>query len=291
MAQVTAALVKQLREMTSSPMMECKKALVEADGDIDAAVDILRKMGAAKSVKKAGRATNEGAVMAFVNDEANRGAIAELKCETDFVSGTDAFKKLATQVAKAAALNDVATVDDLKQASVDGTTVADLITEGIHNMGENMTLTRFARITCDGGFISSYIHMGGKIGVIVEFEIGNAQTAQSDAFKAVAHDVAMQVAAARPVAVSREDVPQAVIDHELEIYRAQAAESGKPENIQEKIVNGSLEKYYKENTLVSQQFVKNPEQTVEQYINACAKELGDTIAVKRFECFALGEDD
>ena len=291
MAQITAALVKQLREMTSSPMMECKKALVEADGDIDAAIDILRKMGAAKSVKKAGRATNEGAVMAYVSEDGSKGALAELKCETDFVSGTDNFKSRATKVAEAAAVNTPTTIEELQACPIDGETVADLITEGVHNMGENMTLTRFARIETTGGYVSSYIHMGGKIGSLVEFAVTKQETLASDAFKAAAHDVAMQVAAARPVAVSRENVPQDVIDHELSIYRAQAAESGKPANIQEKIVNGSLEKYFKENTLVAQQFVKNPEQTIEQYLAACGKELGDTITVKRFECFALGEED
>ncbi len=289
MAQITAALVKQLREMTNSPMMECKKALVEADGDIDAAVDILRKMGAAKVVKKAGRATNEGAIMAYVNDEGTVGAIAELKCETDFVSGTAAYKELVTKIAKAAAESDPADLEALKAAQVEGTTVADLIAEGIHNMGENMTLARFARFASTDGYVASYIHMGGKIGVLVQFGLGKAETRANEEFKTVAHDVAMQVAAAHPVAVSRESVPQEVIDHELSIYRAQAAESGKPENIQEKIVNGSLEKYFKENTLLAQQFVKNPEQSIEQYIAAAEKSVDDKITVKGFFCFGLGD--
>ncbi len=290
MAQVTAALVKQLREMTGSPMMECKKALVEADGDIDAAVDVLRKAGAAKVIKKAGRATNEGAVIAYVTPDCKAGAIAELKCETDFVSGTDQFKALVGKIAQAVAVNDPADVDALRASEVDGETVDALITEGIHNMGENMTLTRFARLSAADGYVSSYVHMGGKIGVVCAFSLGKPETAQADEFKTMAHDVAMQVAAARPISAVREDVPQDVIDHELSIYRAQAAESGKPEAIQERIVQGSLEKFFKENTLVSQQFVKDPSKTIEQYVNEVAKQLGDKIAITSFRCFALGEE-
>lgn len=289
MPQITAAMVKQLREMTGSPMMECKKALVEADGDIDAAIDILRKAGAAKAVKKVGRATNEGGVLAFVSADGTAGAIAELKCETDFVSGTDNFKALVTKIARAAAENDPADIEALKASSVDGETVDAMITEGIHNMGENMTLTRFARIT--GKHVASYVHMGGKIGTVCAFDFDNDATADSDEFKAVAHDVAMQVAAARPIATSREDVPQEVVDHEMGIYLAQAAESGKPEAIQEKIAQGHLEKFFKESTLMEQLFVKNPEKTIGQYVAECAKKLGDKITVTGYQIFALGEDE
>ena len=184
MAEITAALVKQLREMTDSPMMECKKALVEADGDMDKAVDVLRTRGIAKSLKKAGRATNEGAVMAFVSEDGKTAAIAEIKCETDFVSGTDKFKNMVAKVAEAAALSDAADVEALKAATVDGETVEAIIANGIATMGENMTLTRFARRVVENGAVASYIHMGGKIGVLVEFELGNAATAQNDEFNA-----------------------------------------------------------------------------------------------------------
>ncbi len=291
MAEITAALVKQLREMTDSPMMECKKALVEAEGDIDKAVDVLRKIGIAKSVKKAGRATNEGAIAAYVSDCGKVGALAEIKCETDFVSGTDKFKALVAKVAQAVAINDPADLEALKASSVDGQTVEEIITEGIHNMGENMTLARFARLSTTSGGISSYIHMGGKIGVIVELDFGKEETGSSEAFKTMAHDVAMQVAASRPLCANREEMPQSVIDHEMEIYRAQAAESGKPENIQEKMALGRLEKFYKESTLVDQQFVKDPEQTISQYVGSVAKQLGDEITIKGFKSFVLGEDD
>ena len=289
MAEITAALVKQLREMTDSPMMECKKALVEADGDMDNAVDVLRTRGIAKSLKKAGRATNEGAVMAFVSEDGKTAAIAEIKCETDFVSGTDKFKNMVAKVAEAAALSDAADVEALKAATVDGETVEAIIANGIATMGENMTLTRFARRVVENGAVASYIHMGGKIGVLVEFELGNAATAQNDEFKALAHDVAMQVAATKPLCAVREDMNPEVVEHELTIYREQAAASGKPEAIQEKMAQGRVEKFYKENTLVDQEFVKNPDVTISQYVASVAKAVGDTIAVKGFDIFVLGE--
>ena len=289
MAEITAALVKQLREMTDSPMMECKKALVEADGDMDKAVDVLRTRGIAKSLKKAGRATNEGAVMAFVSEDGKTAAIAEIKCETDFVSGTDKFKNMVAKVAEAAALNDVADVEALKAATVDGETVEAIIANGIATMGENMTLTRFARRVVENGAVASYIHMGGKIGVLVEFELGNAATAQNDEFKTLAHDVAMQVAATKPLCAVREDMNPEVVEHELAIYREQAAASGKPEAIQEKMAQGRVEKFYKENTLVDQEFVKNPDVTISQYVSSVAKAAGDTIVVKGFDIFVLGE--
>ncbi|MCI5449293.1 MAG: translation elongation factor Ts [Coriobacteriaceae bacterium] len=289
MAEITAALVKQLREMTDSPMMECKKALVEADGDMDKAVDVLRTRGIAKSLKKAGRATNEGAVMAFVSEDGKTAAIAEIKCETDFVSGTDKFKNMVAKVAEAAALSDAADVEALKAATVDGETVEAIIANGIATMGENMTLTRFARRVVENGAVASYIHMGGKIGVLVEFELGNAATAQNDEFKALAHDVAMQVAATKPLCAVREDMNPEVVEHELTIYREQAAASGKPEAIQEKMAQGRVEKFYKENTLVDQEFVKNPDVTISQYVASVAKAVGDTIAVKGFDIFVLGE--
>ena len=289
MAEITAALVKQLREMTDSPMMECKKALVEADGDMDKAVDVLRTRGIAKSLKKAGRATNEGAVMAFVSEDGKTAAIAEIKCETDFVSGTDKFKNMVAKVAEAAALSDAADVEALKAATVDGETVEAIIANGIATMGENMTLTRFARRVVENGAVASYIHMGGKIGVLVEFELGNAATAQNDEFKALAHDVAMQVAATKPLCAVREDMNPEAVEHELTIYREQAAASGKPEAIQEKMAQGRVEKFYKENTLVDQEFVKNPDVTISQYVASVAKAVGDTIAVKGFDIFVLGE--
>lgn len=289
MAQVTAALVKQLREMTDSPMMECKKALVEADGDIDKAVDILRTMGVAKAVKRAGRDTNEGTIATYVSDDSKLGAILELTCETDFVGTNPKFTGFALELAKIVAENDPADVDALKACAMGESTVEAELTEMIHVIGENMKIARFQRVTAEDGALGSYVHLGGKLADIVTFKLGKAETAAADEFKTFAHDVAMQVAAAAPVAARRDDVPADVIEHELAIYKAQAAESGKPEAIQEKMAQGRLEKYFKESVLTEQEFVKDSSLTIGQLAQSVGKSLGDTVEVMSFIRYTFGE--
>ena len=193
MAQITAAMVKQLREMTDSPMMECKKALVEADGDMDAAVDVLRKNGLAKAAKKAGRETNEGAVAAFVSEDGKTGALLELSCETDFVGSNAKFTGFASKVAEVVATTEPADVDALLEKPMGEETVSSELTEMIHIMGENMKISRFAARKAENGALASYIHMGGKIGVLVEFAFEKAETAQAESFKTFAHDVAFRL--------------------------------------------------------------------------------------------------
>ena len=286
MAEITAALVKELREMTGAGMMECKKALVEAEGELEKAVDVLRTRGLAAVAKKAGRATNEGTVMALVAEDGKAGALVELNCETDFVSMNEKFKAYAEKIARAALASKPADLDALKAAEIDGETVEAVVTDAIHVMGENTELRRFAVVEADA--IASYIHGGGKIGVLVQFSVDGIDPT-ADAFKTCGHDVAMQVAAAAPVAANRESVDPAVIEHEMSIYKAQAAESGKPEAIQEKIATGRLEKFFKENVLTEQEFVKNPDQSISEYVNGVAKELGGTIKVEGFVRFVMGE--
>lgn len=289
MAQITAALVKELREMTGAGMMECKKALTEAEGEIEKAVDVLRTRGLAAVAKKAGRATNEGTVMALVSDDGHAGALVELNCETDFVGMNDKFKAYATKIAEAVLANKPADLDALKASSYEGETVDEIVTDAIHTLGENIQLSRFAYVEDEKDGIASYIHGGGKIGVLVEFKLGDPSLASNEEFKLFGRDIAMQVAAANPVAATRESVPADVVEHEKEIYKAQAAESGKPENIQEKMATGRLEKFYKENCLTEQAYVKNPDQTVAQYAEAVAKELGTTIELVSYVRFMLGE--
>ena len=289
MTQVTAALVKQLREMTDSPMMECKKALVEADGDIDKAVDILRTMGVAKAVKRAGRDTNEGTIATYVSEDSKLGAILELTCETDFVGTNPKFTGFALELAKVVAENDPADVDALKACAMGESTVEAELTEMIHVIGENMKIARFQRVTADDGALSCYVHLGGKLADIVTFKLGKAETAAADEFKTFAHDVAMQVAAAAPVAARRDDVPADVIEHELAIYKAQAAESGKPEAIQEKMAQGRLEKYFKESVLTEQEFVKDSSLTIGQLAKNVGKSLGDDVEVMSFIRYTFGE--
>ena len=286
MAAITAAMVKELREMTDAGMMECKKALVEADGDMDKAVDVLRTRGLAAAAKKVGRATNEGTVMAIVSDDATKGAVVELNCETDFVGMNEKFKGYAEKIARAAMAANVEDVEALKAVDAEGETVEDVLTDAIHTLGENMNLARAAVVEAGGA--ASYIHGGGKIGVLVTFDVEGIDPA-SDEFQHCGRDVAMQVAAASPVSATRESVPAEVVAHEMEIYKAQAAESGKPENIQEKIATGRLEKFYKESCLTEQAFVKNPDQSVTDYVNEVAKKLGGTIKVTGFKRFMLGE--
>ena len=279
-------MVKELREMTDAGMMECKKALVEADGDMDKAVDVLRTRGLAAAAKKVGRATNEGTVMAIVSDDATKGAVVELNCETDFVGMNEKFKGYAEKIARAAMAANVEDVEALKAVDAEGETVEDVLTDAIHTLGENMNLARAAVV--EAGGVASYIHGGGKIGVLVTFDVEGIDPA-SDEFQHCGRDVAMQVAAASPVSATRESVPAEVVAHEMEIYKAQAAESGKPENIQEKIATGRLEKFYKESCLTEQAFVKNPDQSVTDYANEVAKKLGGTIKVTGFKRFMLGE--
>ena len=286
MAAITAAMVKELREMTDAGRMECKKALVEADGDMDKAVDVLRTRGLAAAAKKVGRATNEGTVMAIVSDDATKGAVVELNCETDFVGMNEKFKGYAEKIARAAMAANVEDIEALKAVDAEGETVEDVLTDAIHTLGENMNLARAAVV--EAGGVASYIHGGGKIGVLVTFDVEGIDPA-SDEFQHCGRDVAMQVAAVSPVSATRESVPAEVVAHEMEIYKAQAAESGKPENIQEKIATGRLEKFYKESCLTEQAFVKNPDQSVTDYVNEVAKKLGGTIKVTGFKRFMLGE--
>ena len=290
MAQITAAMVKQLREMTDSPMMECKKALVEADGDMDAAVDVLRKNGLAKAAKKAGRETNEGAVAAFVSEDGKTGALLELSCETDFVGSNAKFTGFASKVAEVVATTEPADVDALLEKPMGEETVSSELTEMIHIMGENMKISRFAARKAENGALASYIHMGGKIGVLVEFAFEKAETAQAESFKTFAHDVALQVAAVAPICATRDQVPAETVEHEKQIYMAQAAESGKPEAIQERMAQGRLEKYFKEFVLCEQEFVKDSSVTIDGLAKKVSKSLGDDIKVKSFVLYRFGEE-
>ena len=286
MAAITAAMVKELREMTDAGMMECKKALVEADGDMEKAVDVLRTRGLAAAAKKAGRATNEGTVMTVLADDAKSAAVVELNCETDFVGMNEKFKAYAEKLGRAALAANAADVEALRASTFEGEPVEDILTDAIHVLGENIQLPRAT--TVNAGGIASYIHGGGKIGVLVTFDVEGIDPA-SEGFQAYGRDVAMQVAAVDPIATSREDVDPAVVEHEMGIYKAQAAESGKPEAIQEKMATGRLQKFYKEQCLVEQAFVKNPDQTVAEYVDSVAKQLGGSIKVTGFKRFALGE--
>jgi len=290
--EITAKMVKDLREITGAGMMDCKKALGEANGDIDAAVDVLRTHGLAALAKKSGRATNEGMVDAFVSEDAHVSAIVEINCETDFVGLNADFQAFVGSVAAHVAVAKPADVAELMAQTFTG---RDVTTEGVlgevvSKLGENMNVTRFTRREITGtGALGKYIHMGGKIGVVVEVAFTNAANATNPAVTTLVKDLAMQVAAAAPISANRDEVPADIVAHELSIYRAQAAESGKPESIQDKMAEGRIQKFFKEVCLTEQVFVKNPDITISQLVATVSKDVGDQITVVGFDRFALGE--
>jgi elongation factor Ts len=292
--EITAAMVKELRETTGAGMMDCKKALTEADGNMAAAIDVLRTKGLADLAKKAGRATNEGVIGGSVNADGTAGALLEINCETDFVARNAAFKSFVGEIADqivAAAPSDVETLMSQAYGPRPEITVEQRLGEAVSKLGENMGVTRFERfeVGSDAGCIGVYIHGVGNIGVMVEVTCSSTEVARSAAASSFAKDVAMQIAAASPISVRREEVPADVVAHEMTIYKAQAAETGKPEPIQQKIAEGRLDKFYKEFCLLEQPFVKNPDQTVKQYAEQASKEAGGTLDVARFVRMVLGE--
>jgi elongation factor Ts len=292
MADITAGQVKELRECTGAGMMECKKALSEVDGNLDKAVDLLRTRGLAALAKKAGRATNEGAIAARVSEDGKIGVLVEVNCETDFVGRNSEFLGFVNQIAEQVVASAPTDVTDLHSQTVEARdlSVEEILGETVAKLGENMGIARFERVEVGGtGAVMSYIHGGGKIGVLVEFGFAKPETATNPAFATFAKDVAMQVAAATPLYTRREEVPADVVEHEMSIYMAQAAESGKPEAIQEKMAAGRLEKFYKEVCLVEQVFVKDQNLSVTQYAAQVGKEIGDEFTIVDFTRWVLGE--
>ena len=277
----TAKDVKELREMTGCGMMDCKKALTETDGDKEKAVEILREKGLATAAKKAGRIAAEGIVKDYVAN--NVGVILEVNAETDFVAKNDQFLDFVNTVAKAVADANPADVEALKAVEVNGTTVGDMLTEKIATIGENMNIRRFARYEGD---VATYIHAGGKIGVLVKFD---TDVADKDGFKEFAKDIAMQIAAVNPAYVRPSEVPADVVEKEKEILTAQAINEGKPANIAEKMVAGRIHKFYKEICLVEQPFIKDGDLSVAKYVEEKAKELGGKIEIVSFARFEKGE--
>jgi len=272
MADITAALVKELRERTGSGMMECKRALQETSGDLEAAVDLMRKAGQAKADKKASRIAAEGLIV--VQQTRSAIAMVEVNCETDFVTKNDDFRAFAEAVATVALESEPADLDALLAMSmVNGQSVEQNRRDCIAKIGENINVRRGIRLTTSTGVLGSYLH-GTRIGVLVELEGGDAELAK---------DIAMHVAASRPLCVSADQVPAEQVTKEKEIFAAQAATSGKPANIVEKMVEGRLRKYFDEITLLGQPFVKDPEQSVEKLLKA------HQARAVRFERFELGE--
>ena len=292
MANITSQMVKELREMTQAGMMDCKKALVEADGNMDKAVEWLREKGLAAAAKKAGRIAAEGVVASYITECGKVGVVVEVNCETDFVAKTDNFINFSKNVAKHIAYANPADIDALMaQKFVDDETktITDLVSDATVSIGEKISIRRFARYAIENGAVESYIHMGGKIGVLLKVENDNADTLNNETFKTFYHDVALQIAAAKPTYVKKEEVPAENLAKEREILRAQALNEGKPEKIVDKMVDGRIQKYYKEVCLVEQPFVKDGDKSIAQLTAEVAKEIGANINIVSFERFERGE--
>ena len=281
--EISAELVKTLRDKTNCGFMDCKKALKETEGDLEKAVAYLRQKGIAVAGKRAERATSEGVVVAEVAQDGSSGVLLEVNCESDFVGKTDAFQNFAKTLAAQIAAKAPAEVTGLLAQPWQpqpGITVQDYLNEIIGQTGENIRVRRFVRFA-DGGLVGAYIHFGGRIGVLLELSAAQA----TPELTALAKDLAMQVAAANPLAVTRDDMDPKVVAQESDIYKAQALESGKPEKIIEKMVTGRLDKFFKENCLVEQPFVKNPDISVAQLLKDTG---GPELRVVRFNRYQLG---
>ena len=273
---VTAQLVKELREKTGAGMMDCKKVLMETNGDTERAAELLREKGITKAAKKSDRIAAEGLVYCYLSDDKKVGVVLEVNAETDFVAKNEEFRTFVANTAKQIAIKSPKDVQDLlAEKSIDDSskTIQEILTDKIATIGENMSIRRFERFESNG-LIETYTHGDGKIGVLVDFAKGNSE---------VAKDVCMQIAAARPEYLNREAVPEDAVAHEMEILKAQAMNEGKPEQIAEKIVQGRIGKFYSEICLVEQEFVKNPDIKISELLKQNDAEI------VRFARFEKGE--
>jgi elongation factor Ts len=282
---ITAEMVKNLRDKTGAGMMECKAALTEANGDVEQAIDLLRKRGLAQAAKKAGRATGEGLIGSYLSEDHRTGVIVEVFCESDFVARTEDFQALIKGIAAdIAAAGAAATPEWVADPAGP---VQQRVAAAIGKLGENMGVGRFARFAGDG-IVGLYIHLGGKLGVLVEIE-GTTAAAGHEGVQTLVKELAMQVAAASPQYATRSEVPAAVLEREKDIYRAQMEGQNKPAQVIEKIIEGKLGAFYQQVVLPDQASIRDPKVSVSQVIAAAGKEAGATLAVHRFARIKVGE--
>ncbi len=287
---ITASIVKELRDKTSAPMMDCKKVLTETNGDIDASIKLLRERGIMKSAKMSDRAANEGVITARINAGATSGLLLEVNCETDFVSKNESFQAFVGDIADALVASKAADHETALAHQHDGQTIEDTIKAKVGEVGENLQFRKFIRFdAAPGGVVASYIHLGGKVGVLIEVGTTKAETAGTDSFKELIKDLTLHIAACAPKGLSRDDIPQSVVDNELDIFRTRLAAEGKPANIIENILKGQIGKFFAESCFLEQGFVKDPDIKISALLEAKGKELGDTLTVTRFVRFGLGE--
>lgn len=282
---ITAAQVNELRQKTGAGMMDCKKALLEAEGNIEKAVEILRKKGAAVAAKRADRDAKEGIILTKISEAKNSVAIIEVNCETDFVAKSTDFVNYSTEVLNAAFISNPASVSDLFEKNPK---LTEGLTELVGKVGEKSEVSRVAVLTAENGLVVDYIHPGSKLGVVVRYD--NLPADKFAEFEPLGKDFAMQVAAMKPLAIYRDEVPQELVNSEIEIYKEVAKKEGKPEQILEKIAHGKLNKYYQENCLAEQAFIKDNSKTVTDLINEFNKLHGTSLKIHSFLRFHLGDE-
>lgn len=286
MAQITPAMVKELREKTGAGMGDCKKALTETDGNMQEAIEFLRKKGAASAAKRADKTANEGTIYAGASEDGKKATMVEVNCETDFVAMNDEFTGFVNKLGKALINNNVATNDELMKLSIDGDTIEGMYNEILAKFSEKIEVNRFSQLVSDG-FIASYIHAGNKLGVLVEV---SAPEVNEEAHAKI-RDIAMQIAAMNPMFIDRSEVDQTVLDKEKEIYKTQAIESGKKEEIADRIAQGRMEKFFTENCLVEQSFVKDSNKTIQDVLKEISELTGKEVKINKFVRYALGESE
>jgi elongation factor Ts len=286
---ITASAVQELRKATNAGMMACKKALTETDGDMDAAVKLLREKGIVKSAGRSDRETSEGLIAAHVSENADSGVLAEINCETDFVAKNEAFGAFVSDITKTIAQSDAVDAESAAGLAYGDGTIQDTLGAKFSELGEVIKVKRITRYTAEGnGAISSYIHMGGKVGVLLELSAENAGTKDSETFKGLSRDICLHIAALNPAGLTRDDIDASTIEEENEINRKQLEAEGKPAEIIEKILIGKINKYFSESCLIDQAFVKDDKVSVKQHIAAQSKEIGDNINIVRFARFNVG---
>ena len=287
---ITASIVKELRDKTSAPMMDCKKVLTETNGDLEASIKLLRERGILKSAKMSDRAAKEGVITARINADATSGLLLEVNCETDFVSKNESFQAFVGDIADALASSKAADHDAALAHHHGEQTIEDTIKAKVGEVGENLQFRKYVRYdAATGGVVASYIHLGGKVGVLIEVGTTKPETAKTDTFKELIKDLTLHIAACAPKGLSRDDIPQSVVDNELDIFRARLTAEGKPANIIDNILKGQIGKFFAESCFLEQGFVKDSDIKISSLLETKGKELGDTLTVTRFIRFGLGE--
>jgi elongation factor Ts len=282
-------MVKELRDKTNAGMMDCKKALTDTNGDMEKAVDLLRQKGLAVAQKRSGRATSEGLVETCIQNDGKLGVMVEVNCETDFVAKSDAFIEFARNIALHVAESNAASPAELmeeKFAKNPALSIQDMLNEMVAKLGENSGIKRFVKF--NDGVVETYIHAGGKLGVMIELDCENDAAAKNADFIEFAKNICMHIAAANPVSIRREDVPADLAERERNIFIQQAIDSGKPANIAEKMVGGKMDRFFAESCLLEQKFVKDDKISIQDLIKDVAAKLGTKISIKRFARFQVG---